>query len=244
MKRLAICAALFCGACGALVWSPLARGQNGKPAAHAAREAPPLKIAVIDVGAILAEYKKYEDVKEELVTAEKSAFEKSEQLAQQGKELEKKLAKLDRGTPEYLELEQKVQKAAGDYQFFGAVQRKDLKQRKVEAHAKVFNDIAQAVKKFAEKNNYTLVLQINREALAAKSYRYAEAALAQEVLHHSPNDDITDPILAYLNQQYDQASPTATEAPAASNRKSPAPSNRKSPHADPPPQNRKNPKSP
>lgn len=220
MKRLAICAALFAGASGALLWSPLAEGQNGRPAARAPREAPPLKIAVIDVGVILGEYKKTEDLREELVSIDKSVGDKTKQLAEQGKELEKKLAKLEQGTPEYLELEQKVQKAASDFNVFRVMQQKDLKHRAAEVQVEVYHDVALAAKKFAEKNDYTLVLQINREIALGRQHRDMNAVLAQPIVRHSPADDITDPILAYLNQQYEAQS--QPETPPASTRKSPA----------------------
>src|SRR5262249_17294511 len=191
MKRIVLSAALTIGLCGALVSLPPASGQSGKPAAGAQRSAAPLKIAVIDTALVGREYKRLQDARDEIESSAEASKGKSAKLADQGRELEKKLRQLKEGTPEYQEIEQKVEKPAADFNFYKKMADRELKQRIVQAQIDVFKEIKATVTKFAEQNGYTLVLQVDREALAAKSPQTLSVSLQQMIVRHSI-DDITD----------------------------------------------------
>lgn len=220
MKRFLIIAGLLASTGGALMGIALAEGQS-RAAPRAARPAPPLKIAVVDLQLINREYQKTADVLKKLVSEGEAAQAKAKEMADQGRGLENELKNLERGTPEFEELQHKVQKAASDWKVYRAISDRELKRRMVQERVAVHQEIVEVLKRFADENGYTLVLQINREALAAKSYQIVEQSLEQGVLHHSRTDDITDAVLAYLNQQYeagaaaDESEGAAARAPAA-----------------------------
>lgn len=228
MKRIVLSTALSVGLCGVLAWIPPARGQNGKAALGAQRSAPPLKIAVVDMALVGNEYKRLQDSRDELEASAEASKGKSAKLAEQGRELEKKLRQVKEGTPEYQEIEQKVTKAAGDFDFYKKMADRELKQRIVQAQVDVYREIKATVAKFAEQNGYTLVLQVDRQALAAKSPQSLTQSLQQTIVRHSV-DDITDAVIVYLNRQYDAQQGTKTEDEAPASRPSTPPSNRKSP---------------
>jgi hypothetical protein len=71
--------------------------------------------------------------------------------------------------------------------------------------------VAAVAQQVAEQNGYSLVLRIDREAVAARSYQTITQTLNESVLRHSPQDDITDVVIARLNRQYDAAGESAED---------------------------------
>lgn len=216
MKKLLITLTLAAGLCGAFVWLPDACGQNGAPAPRASR------IAFVDLGEVFRQYKKTEDMSQDVKTAMKEGNARIEQMVGQGREMEKPLrdGTLDKETPAFAEREKKVVQLATNVSAFKAVKEKELKQQEVKVLVSVYQDVTEAVRQFAEQNGYTLVLKVDREAQAAKSYKTVQQTMNQSVIRHDSRDDITDAVVAYLNKQYESAggapaSPTAAKAPAS-----------------------------
>src|SRR5260221_3985663 len=118
-----------------------------------------------------------------------------------GRELEKPMldGTMDKESPEFLDREKKVIQLSANVSRCKAVAEKEIKQQGAKASLALHQEVINVVEQFAEQNNYTLVLRIDREALAAKSYQSMPQTMDQAVLHHDGRTDITDAVIAYLN---------------------------------------------
>jgi Skp family chaperone for outer membrane proteins len=137
---------------------------------------------------------------------------------------------MDRESPEYLEREKKVIQLSTNVSRYKAATEREFKKQGAKATLALHHEIVNVVEQFAEQNGYTLVLRIDREALAAKSYKIIQQTLEQSVTHYDERTDITDALIAYLNKQYDAAGGATAPAAApakAPPRNAPAPSARK-----------------
>jgi len=227
VKKLLITLTLAAGLCGAFVWLPDACGQNGAPSERTARVAAPLRIACVDIREVLQQYKKTEDMNQEVRKAMLAGNTRIEQMVGQGRELEKPLrdGTIEKETPEFDERERKVLQIATNVSTFKAVKERELKQQEIKALLAVYQDISEAVRQFAEQNGYTLVLRIDREAQAAQSYKTIQQTMNQGVIRNDSRDDITDAVIAYLNKQYvaaggADADPAPANPPATSDKSS------------------------
>lgn len=231
MKKLLVMLTLAAGLCGAFVWLPDACGQNGAAAARSAQPAV-LKIAFIDMNLVLQQYKKSDDVILQVKAATEEGNAAIKQMVGKGRELEKPMldGTMEKDSPEYLEREKKVIQLSANVSRYKAAAEKELKQQGAKATLALHQDVVNVVEQFAQQNGYTLVLRIDREALAAKSYKTVQQTMEQSVVHHDGRTDITDAVIAYLNKQYDAAGGATAPAAApakASPRNTPAPSARK-----------------
>jgi Skp family chaperone for outer membrane proteins len=204
------------------------RGQSGNSAARTARQAVPMRVAVIDLGVILRQYKKSEDLREDVKATADAGSAKIRQLAGQGQELAKPLQEksLEEDSPEYLERERKLLKLETYLKSLKATTERELKKQGAQASLEVYEDLQEALHLYCEQNGYTLVLNFDREAASAPESQL-QRSLGQAILFHQTRDDITDAILGYLNHKYEAASRGSNRPAAAPATNSPAKSSSK-----------------
>lgn len=221
MKKPFLIVGVLAASCCAIVSLPDVRGQNGNPAARAGKPVPAMKVAVIDLGLILRQYKKSEDLMEEVKATAEAGNAKITQLVGQGKELAKPLEEgaLDQESPEFLERERKVLRLQTYLKSLKATTEREMKKQGAKASLDVYEDIQAALQLYCEQNGYTLVLNFDREATTASESQVVGRALSQGIMFHNSRDDVTDAILGYLNHQYEAANrdsgPTAAKASPA-----------------------------
>jgi Skp family chaperone for outer membrane proteins len=216
VKKLLIILTLAVGLGCAFVWLPDACGQNEAAASRAARPAAPLRIAFIDLGEVIRKYKKFEDLSQQAQAARVEAGatykEKVEHVQQLGQALQD--AELDRESPEFAAKEKKLLQLSVSTDSYRQVTEKELSYTAAKIRLAVYLDVSAAAREFAEQNGYTLVLRIDREAEAAKTYMTIAQTMRQPVLRHENRDDITEAVIAWLNKQY-AAAGGAASLPAA-----------------------------
>jgi Skp family chaperone for outer membrane proteins len=217
VKKLLIPLTLAAGLCGSLVWLPDACGQNGATPSRAVKPAPTSRIAFVDMGDVLRKYKKAEDLTEVVKSAAEAAQAKDRENVVRTQELGRELqvAEIDQDSPEFREKEKKIVQLSTNVKAFRAVTQKDLKKRQARALLDIYQDVTAAVQQIAEQNGYTLVLRIDREAEAARSYTLIQQSMNQPVVRHSSPDDISNAVIAWLNKQYDAAGGAASLSAAA-----------------------------
>lgn len=216
MKNLLIALTLTVGLCLAIVWLPDACGQEASPAARSAKPANPSRIAVVDMGLVIRQYAKTADAMQDVKAAAEAVTARDKEKLTKYQELGKGLkeAELDPESPEFRSKEKKIVQLSAEITTSRAVADKDLKQREAKALISIYQDAKEAVRVLAEQNGYTLVLRIDREAIAAKNYATMQQTMGQLVVRHDGREDITDAVIAYLNSQYEPAAGDSTKSGA------------------------------
>jgi outer membrane protein len=218
VKKLLFAAVAVVGLVAGLSLLSDAHGQGQETAGRASKGAPPAaRIAVIDLGHVYRNYRKFEDLRKDVKEALEAAEARAKGYVDQAQAIQKELkaGQFDETSPEYLEREKKVIQLSSRFEAYKTLARKDLAQRDARVYLDIYNDIANVVKLVAEQNGYTLVVQVNREAASAEDPKAIGQTLGNSVIFHRAQEDITESVLAYLNRKYESSAASAgTNAPS------------------------------
>ena len=184
-------------------------GQNATKAA--ATEAIPHKVGLIDMAFLFSKYTKFEalrnDLKAEIETADTELKGRLEKI----KGLQAEMKELVPNSPQFIAREKQITELAGAAE----AERKNLQRRFMREETKVYQtvyrEVLDAVNKYAALFKYTLIIRYSRdEAEVGDDPQKVMQALQRQVVFNRKDDDITEPVLNYLNRQY---KPTAPAAP-------------------------------
>lgn len=185
--------------------SSVALAQSGRPTAARTQELPH-KIGLIDMVRVFKGHKKFQALREDLkVQIERSTTtlkRKYQRLNVLQENLKKKT--FSESSPqkkawkrEYIEL---IAKKGAE------VKNKELEFMEKEAaiYKSVYREVAAAVKKYAGIYNYTLILRYTKQDIEKANTlpEVVQIIGASQVLYVRPNQDITTPVINYLNLQY------------------------------------------
>ncbi|HEY3966773.1 MAG TPA: OmpH family outer membrane protein [Planctomycetaceae bacterium] len=205
MKKWLLFPTLAVAYCGALALSPHARGQAGATTARGAR--PALKIAVLDMGQLLRQYKKTVGLREEINASGEASNTKLKEMYGKGQELIQSLkdGSIEPGSPKFRERELEIYRLESYIKTAKSSAEKDLKRQELKASVEVYNEIQDVLKLFCEHNGFTVILRIDNEGTAATDPQALGRALSQNIIYHQHRDDITSSVVAYLNRRYESS---------------------------------------
>jgi len=202
--------------------APVARGQGSlknlpqagppaQPAAAAAQAAPSIRVAVVDVGEIFKQHKKFKEkmdkMKDEVLAAENALKRERDRIAG----LVEQLKGLNVGTPDYRKLEAEVAKAQGDFNVNAQLQKKDFMEREAKVYLEVYQEIEANVKAFAQHYQIDIVHRFDGEPIDPTDRNRILGGITKPIVYYSKSIDITDAIIKMIDPN---AGPVAT-APAA-----------------------------
>jgi Skp family chaperone for outer membrane proteins len=204
--------------CGVLALLAQARGQTGATTARGARSA--LKIAVVDMAQLLRQYKKTVELRDEINTAGAASNGKLQEMYGKGQELIQSLkdGSIAPESPKFRERELEIYRLESYIKSAKSSAEKDLKLQELKASVEVYNEIQEVLKLFCEHNGFTIILRVDNEGAAAADPQALGRVLSQNIIFHQHGDDITSPVVAYLNRRYES---TAHSEPATTPKSSP-----------------------
>ena len=208
MKRISVTATVFV-LMTALAWVPAA--------VQAAAPDSPHRVALIDMARVFKNYKKFENLREELKTDLTKSEEKFKAMAEQIRKEQADLKLLKEGTEEYAQKEKLVLQHTTQAEAFRKTQQRDLIRREAQIYKTVYLEVADAVQKYAVHFNYTLVLRFTADDVeGTENPEEVMRGLNRQVVYYRPNDDITNAITSFLNRNYGKmaAKPADPAAPA------------------------------
>ncbi len=169
----------------------------------------PHKIALIDISKVLKNYKKVDALRAEI----KAEIAKSEpHRTSIGKKLEtlkKRLGSgsLEPGSAKAAELEQQADSLKAELVVFNKNERKRILRREAQLLKTIHGEIKGVVKRAADAWGYTLVLRFNSSSTEATTPNSVVGELQRQVVYHRAEDDITKPVIEFLNKQFLKQSP-------------------------------------
>jgi len=203
VKRIIVSASAIAMLAGVLSLTRDAWSQGGNGPAKDTADNIPHKVGLIDMAYVFKNYKKFEVLREELKVKIAKSEDEAKSMQQDMVELQKKMKELTDGSPEFTKTEKElVQKAAGFEGFKRQMSREFLKEES-QIYLAVYNEVSDAVKFFAEKRQYTLVMRFNKEDLENENPQQMLQNMNRQVVYHRDDDDITAKILTMLNKRFD-----------------------------------------
>lgn len=204
MKKFIGSLALAAIVVGTLMYSRNGRGQDaGAPAA--AQPAGPHQIGLIDMAQVFKEYEKFKALSEDLRAQVQESDAEAQAMVQA---LQQTQATMSSGTyaagsPEYQQLEQRLIEQQTEIENFRKVKQLEFLRKEAEIYKTVYLEVQDAVGMYARHYKYTLIMRFNRSKVEdATNPQEIIQSMNRPVVFYKPNDDLTDPILNYLNQQY------------------------------------------
>ena len=198
MKKLTLTITALALVAGISLFSSAPRGLAADADGVAAH-----KIGLIDMAHIFKEYKKFAALREDLKTEITKSESKARGMHEGIQSLQLELKELKEGSPEFAEVETKLAKATSEFDAYRKVAQRDFLRKEAEIYKQVYLEVSDTVSQYADAYNYTLVIRFNRASVdGATVPKDIIQGMNQQVVYHRKQDDITEPILDYLNKKY------------------------------------------
>ncbi|MGQ0636997.1 MAG: OmpH family outer membrane protein [Planctomycetaceae bacterium] len=192
------------------------------------KAAAPLRVALVDLQWILENYKKLADLRTELKESGEAAQSKAEGLMGQLKSIQEELqgGDLEEGGPEWVDHEKKAIALTTRLQSLEQQTKRNLSRQQAQALKSAYHEVQDALARFSEYNGFTLVLQINNAITEGTEPSQVQRKLGQGVVYRRDGEDISQPVLKWLNDQYAREPQPAAAATKTSNKKTEGPKER------------------
>lgn len=183
-----------------------AQAPGGRPAAGAAppKAAPNgTNVACVDISFI---FKNHNVFNTRLVELNERGAALDAWVRTQQRDLSKmreELQAFKAGTPEYKQLEEKITKAIAENDLSLRRQRTEFLNDEAQLYYETYNQIEQAVAKFALRANIGIVIRFTREPLKNDDPRALQAGIVSRMVIFQNRLDITDIVLTDLNRGTD-----------------------------------------
>lgn len=163
------------------------------------------KIGLIDMAEVFKEYDKFKALRESLQAEierseaqAKAMLEEMQRLNEQAKS-----GDFDQNSPQFKQIEQQLIEKESQLKSFRNSQQREFLKKESEIYKQVYLETQDTVKLYADQFDYTLVMRFNRSSVAkADNPQEVIQSMNRQVVFHRDGDDITEPVLRYLNSQY------------------------------------------
>lgn len=173
----------------------------------------PAKVGLIDMAKVFQDYDKFKALRENLKVKIERSDAKAKQLAGAVTNLQTQMKDLKPGGPKYAQLEKALLNARGDFEAFRAGEQRELMRQESAIYKQIYVEVTRAVAAYAQYKKYTLVIRFSpKGAEDSETPQQIVDSMNRQVVYHRQDDDITQPVLNYLNRNYKK---TAGGAPAA-----------------------------
>lgn len=208
MRKLILTATgCICLAAGAYFLDTVV-GQEKGPRKEEGAEQIPHKIALIDMEYVFKNYEKLKYFQEELKSAAQEDRNILQKKFKKGQELAAELKDYKQDTPEYDAKVQKIQKLETDLKFEEKQNQIKLQRDIAKMNLTVYHEVHDVVEKFCKHNNYTLAVSFFRSEANSSDPQRMMQIVSQPVVYYRKGengkckDDLTEPVLKWLNEKY------------------------------------------
>lgn len=213
MKKLFVCFAVA----AASVVAPAFAQTKAKPASAAAATpaASAHQVGLIDMAYVFKNYAKFkEHDRRDADGKPKAAEDEAQAMVEEMKLIQTKMQTLQDGSDDYIANEEKTPTLQTNLESFRKVQQREFLRKEAEIYKTVYMEVQENVQRYAKHYGYTLIIRFNRQSVdAAENPQEIITSMNRQVVFYREQDDLTDPILDFLNKQYGEASGGAA-APA------------------------------
>ena len=161
------------------------------------------QIGLIDMAYVFKNYDKFTALTEALETEIASSTAEMKTKAQAGQKIQEQMKTFETGSAEYEKLEGDLLSLQGEIQKIQIKKRREFMRKEADLYKEIYLEATEAVGRYARYYNYTLILRFDRSGVtSAEDPQKIAKGMNQQVLYHRNRDDLTDPILNYLNDKW------------------------------------------
>ncbi len=200
MKKAILSTSLVALVAGLGLFASTSRGQSGAPAAAPV----PHKVGLIDMAEVFKNYEKFKVKTESLKAEVESTTQRMKALTEKTKELQASLKEYKPGTTQREQLETDILNNNAQLQVLRTKTQVELARKEAAIYREIYEEVQDAVSKYASYYKYTLVLRYSSEDLGEDGQppQVVIQKLNQLVVYNREEDDITTPIVNYLNKKF------------------------------------------
>lgn len=166
------------------------------------------KVGLIDMAYVFKEYAKFKSLQEDLAAEAKAIDEGLRAKVQQMQQVQQKLksGQFAASSPEAKQLEEQLIQMQTNLETQRKVQQRDFLRKESEIYKTVYVEVQDAVAKYASYYKYKVILRFSRNKVDDASNPQAILqSMNRQIVHFDPSDDVTDPVLSYLNREFAKA---------------------------------------
>jgi outer membrane protein len=196
VKKLILCSAAIAIAAGVFLSTRDLHGQAAeRPTAH--------QVGLIDMAYVFKNYEKFKASTQDLQANIKAADDKAKAQVEAMKNLQEKLASLTAGSAEHQKVESDLIGMQTKLETFRKTSQLEFLRREADIYKTVYLEVAQSVEQYSKHYKYTLIMRFNRAPVeTAENPQEIIQSMNRQVVYYRTQDDITDQILGYLNEQF------------------------------------------
>jgi Skp family chaperone for outer membrane proteins len=222
VKKLIASLSLAAIVVGTLILARTGEGQDAATQA-AAPAGGPHQIGLIDMAQVFKEYDKFKAQSDALRQEVEDSDAEAQAMVTAMQQLQAQLTsgQLQEGSADYSAIEQQLLEKQSQLDTFRKMKQREFLRKEADIYKTVYLEVQDAVEKYAKYYKYTLIMRFNRSKVEdAENPQDIIQSMNRPVVFYRDNDDLTDPILNYLNQQYSRTAgqPAATGAAGATAR--------------------------
>jgi Skp family chaperone for outer membrane proteins len=201
VKKFFVCSAAAVIAAGLFVSTRSSLGQAG--AGAAGQKAAPHQVGLIDMAHVFKNYEKFKTSTAALQESIKAADDQAKKQVEAMKVIQDKMGGLQQGSPDYAALETQLIGATTKLETFKKTSQLTFLRAEADIYKTVYLEVQNAVQQYAGVYKYTLIMRFNRNPVdEAENPQQIIQSMNRQVVYYRGEDDLTDPILNYLNDKY------------------------------------------
>jgi len=178
------------------------------------------QVGLIDMAHVFKNYEKFKTSTAALQEQIKAADEQAKKQIDSMKALQERMTQLQQGSPDYTKMEGELIAATTKLETFKKTSQLTFLRAEADIYKTVYLEVQNAVQQYAGVYKYTLIMRFNRNPVEdAENPQAIIQSMNRQVVYYRGEDDLTDPILNYLNDKYSKTSggaakPRTATAPA------------------------------
>jgi outer membrane protein len=200
VKKIIVCLAAVAVVAGTFVCARTGLGQE------AAKSPPvPHQVGLIDMAQVFKEYEKFKALSDALRAEVEASDTEAKALIEELKQLQAQLTSgtLQEGSPDFQRLESKLVEKQTSLESLRKVKQREFLRKEADVYKTVYLEVQDAVNKYARYYKYTLIMRFDRKPVEnADSPQEIIQTMNRQVVYHRGEDDLTEPILNFLNNEY------------------------------------------
>lgn len=182
----------------------LAAGYGLSPAAAQGDAAPAVaKVGLIDMAFIFKNYKKFDALREDLKNEITQSDTTAKQMQAKLKGMDEQLKLMKAGSPDFAAKEKQLLTAKAEFESFVKGAQREFIKKESQIYKQIYLEVTDAVNMYAKHYQYTLIMRFNREEVEGTDEpQDVLQRMNRQVVYFRDENDITSPVLKYLNKQY------------------------------------------